>query len=652
MIRYHYLAVFLMLILGACSDNNDFWGKEEDSIHAGDAPLIPVYFASYDGEEGNVATRTTLTENYEVNWAVKDKIGIAAVSRTNGSVVNKIYNPVNAGASSAFKAADGVEMKLAGGKYALYSYYPYSNKAIISNDGKVLFKLDRSMSQSYPNNVDKIGEYDCLYANVSNVTVSQDMSPWFSFTYRHALPMLKFTVTNVNGHYVKSIVVHDPSRTIAVSGPAEVKLEDGTVTVAEREIISTRVLEINNVSEDNNDVVAWMTLCPQVEGAQFEVYVRTKNDDIYEFSAKTLSASGELRAGKCYDLSIDMSKPAHVYPAPQKDTDGSYLLATSDDLIWVEKMVNIWQWKVDARLTDDIDLVSVTNWEPIGIEKAGGRSYEGTFDGAGHTIYNLNCKYPETDMVGLFCKMAGSVKDLHLKDAHVEGRAQVGAIAGSTSGTISGCFVEGEVVGEYIVGGIAGQCGSSPIENCYSSATVTANDAQQGIVGGIVGYSERGNINYCYATGDIKGGRFVGGVCGENYMGNIKGCMALNSSLTCTTTENSIHRVVGKGGDLEACAAIESMEVYIEGTQQTITTDNTFTGMNGASVTADQVRIASTYTNSPDDAGSPGLGWSAEEWGFIDVPSDPYLPWRKPYGELMDSGNSYLWRLAVTGGIK
>jgi hypothetical protein len=96
-----------------------------------------------------------------------------------------------------------------------------------------------------------------------------------------------------------------------------------------------------------------------------------------------------------------------------------------------------------------------------------------------------------------------------------------GGIAGINDGTIHNSYAAGTVTGDENVGGITGFNGfyiinninvGGKIVNSYFLGTVIGTDEQ---VGGIAGRNT-GSIIGCYFEGDVSGGNFVGGITGYN----------------------------------------------------------------------------------------------------------------------------------------
>ncbi len=212
-------------------------------------------------------------------------------------------------------------------------------------------------------------------------------------------------------------------------------------------------------------------------------------------------------------------------------------------------------------------------WEPIG--KDSDTVFSGTFDGNGHVICGLkmNCKESQT-YYGLFSNNKGTIENIGVTDGNIavnknygsgaivgcnEGIVRncyntseivgtavyssngynntIGGIVGCNkkSGTISGCYNEGNLIGEgiYTFGGIVGRNEESgTISECYNKGNLTADSAQRcqaRRVGGIVGYNAGGTISGCHNEGNVTatGGctgvsaNEVGGIVGDDYYGGV-----------------------------------------------------------------------------------------------------------------------------------
>jgi len=166
----------------------------------------------------------------------------------------------------------------------------------------------------------------------------------------------------------------------------------------------------------------------------------------------------------------------------------------------------------------DIDLSGIS-WSRAVIPELYGH-----FDGNGFIIQNLTIS--GKNYLGLFGIIAqgGEVKNLGVVDVQVLGTEDhIGALVGRSDGTLTHCFSSGTVSGNNAVGGLVGATadggefaarprGGGPITDCYSTCTVSGIES----VGGLVGYTGNVVVN-CYSAGSVAGDRSVGGLVGTNY---------------------------------------------------------------------------------------------------------------------------------------
>lgn len=186
------------------------------------------------------------------------------------------------------------------------------------------------------------------------------------------------------------------------------------------------------------------------------------------------------------------------YKNPKKQ----YQITSEEQLLGLASLVNeeqVSRWKptrtetfegVTFKLTKDIKLTS--EWTPIGTGES--ICFEGSFDGDGHTISNVNIK-SNADSIGFFGYLKGEVKNLN--------------VAGSIESTGGEC------------GGIVGSLdASASVTGCSAKMDINAGKK----TGGIVGNNNGGKIENCINRGDVSGTYKVGGVVGENWGGTVKKC--------------------------------------------------------------------------------------------------------------------------------
>ena len=210
--------------------------------------------------------------------------------------------------------------------------------------------------------------------------------------------------------------------------------------------------------------------------------------------------------------------------------DGEYyLISNATELNIFASMVNNGQTNIKGRLTADIVLNNISNWEswnenttglnswtPIG---SGSQPFTGTLDGDGHSVSGIYIN-SGTDYQGLVGVLGegGTLQNLGVKASYIKGGYYVGGLCGWNTGNVTNCYNIGSVEGNEIVGGLCGQ-NYATVTNCYNSGSVEGNYS----VGGVCGNSW-GNVTNCYNTGNVEGNEIVGGVCGWNDMGSITNC--------------------------------------------------------------------------------------------------------------------------------
>ena len=204
-----------------------------------------------------------------------------------------------------------------------------------------------------------------------------------------------------------------------------------------------------------------------------------------------------------------------------------------------------------VKLGADINLNN-KEWTPIGETNSGGKYFNGTFNGSGHTITGLKITNANGEYHGLFgyVTSGGTIQNLHVSgminfDDTLSSSPSAGGIAGYTYGTIENCSasvsigVKGSGTVIY-AGGIVGHLGSGIIKNCYSYISgnpllaESKNSGGSSCAGGIAGRIDGGTVQNCYTTGNVYanhyygGSSYAGGITGSVAYGTIQNCFALN----------------------------------------------------------------------------------------------------------------------------
>lgn len=167
----------------------------------------------------------------------------------------------------------------------------------------------------------------------------------------------------------------------------------------------------------------------------------------------------------------------------------------------------------------DIDASATKSWNsgagfvPIGSDA--GTSFDGVFDGLGHSISGLVIARPDTDNVGLFGYSTGILRNVSLSTAAIGGGNNVGALVGyNDGGSLSNVSAGGAVAASGdVAGGLVGfNSNAGDISSASSTVAVVGAGSK---VGGLVGQND-GALASVSATGLIIGADTVGGLVGYN----------------------------------------------------------------------------------------------------------------------------------------
>ena len=155
------------------------------------------------------------------------------------------------------------------------------------------------------------------------------------------------------------------------------------------------------------------------------------------------------------------------------------------------------------------DVWAGAGFVPVG---AAATPFVGKLDGTGHIISDLRIAKSGVSDVGLLGSVgaAGAVANVGLSNSNVTGSTNVGALAGSNAGTISGSFANGAVVGDLNGGGLVGN-NTGTIADSYARGSVGGNNSMAGLVG-----NNSGSIQRSYADASVGGASNVGGLVAVN----------------------------------------------------------------------------------------------------------------------------------------
>jgi len=199
------------------------------------------------------------------------------------------------------------------------------------------------------------------------------------------------------------------------------------------------------------------------------------------------------------------------------------------------------------KLASNIDLGNLS-WDTIGRnhDDEGDDPFRGTFDGQGHTVYNLKIYIEDNkrDSVGFIGSAKNAIiKGLTIQNVSINADYFVGAIVGKlVSGEIYDCHVKGDISIEArrnYAAGIVGD-GYYSMENCSVTADNRGSITSKAVAGGLCGRINEGAhiIKNCVVKNmDIQSGQQIAAITGFVHYGNtIEGCVAENVNLTLTVT--------------------------------------------------------------------------------------------------------------------
>jgi hypothetical protein len=220
-------------------------------------------------------------------------------------------------------------------------------------------------------------------------------------------------------------------------------------------------------------------------------------------------------------LATTAVEPGVVDPLAEKGTPTNpYIIATWQNLYWLNLSVNSWAWSKHFIQTDNIvfpDEIKTWNdsagWNPIGNAST---IFTGVYDGGDNEIRGLYINRPDDSWIGMFGynSSAAVLKNIGVLNLTITGNINIGGLIGGNYGLITNCFTIGALTGNRNVGGLAGS-NNGTITNSYAAVTVIGNS---NYIGGLVG-SNTGMVENSYASGSVSGGSSstsVGGLIGGN----------------------------------------------------------------------------------------------------------------------------------------
>ena len=249
-----------------------------------------------------------------------------------------------------------------------------------------------------------------------------------------------------------------------------------------------------------------------------------------DLSAKTVTVTAPENGNKAllkitviYTDGNELTASRALHSQGYKVENNTYTVYTAEGLLAWDK-VACENLTTNCTLAADITLPAPetggSNWVAPGAwgYNTEQYNYKGTFDGNGHTISGIVINSITNDH-GLISYLSteGVVKNVHIKDAQINGHGFLGGIVAGNNGTVINCTFDGKIFGQNTSEGISEK------------------------VGGIVGSNESGGrIIACYSTGEISSPKYVGCVVGINKNDN-------NGVVSCYYQTNTEMQGIGRG---------------------------------------------------------------------------------------------------------
>ena len=199
----------------------------------------------------------------------------------------------------------------------------------------------------------------------------------------------------------------------------------------------------------------------------------------------------------------DFAEEEYNYVAPGIELiNGEYVIVSEEGLWSLAEHVNSGTKAINTfagktfKLGVDIDLKN-QEWTPIG----SGFAFDGTFDGDGHTIKNLNVNVSK--FAGLFGDVHGTIKNVKVQGAKISSHHYAGTIVGYIYGNVMNCEVSDAIITSTVeeVNGVYDNGDKTGGIVCYvgenGNYQITGNKVNNVVItgyrdmGGIVGYLQK-----------------------------------------------------------------------------------------------------------------------------------------------------------------
>ncbi len=363
----------------------------------------------------------------------------------------------------------------------------------------------------------------------------------------------------------------------------------------------------------------------------------------FDFSTTWGIANGFLEPFlRVFPLPDIADYPPSTVPTGSGTLGDPFLIASIENLYWLSQTDSVWNDNAYFQQTGDIDASESYLWDsgkgftPIGDSP----SFNGNYDGGGHTISGVFIDRPNNNEIGFFSATNGAqISDLGLTEMEITGNNSVGGVSGlSIDIELYNVYVTGTITGKSEVGGLLGYTTSAYVSDSYSKADVIASNDD---IGGIIGYfdgtdsSPGDEIVRSYSTGTITGANDIGGLVGD-----VTAYQIIDSYTTGS--------VSGTGADIGGLTGTGTVNIVTSYSSASVSGSSNTGGLVGRNSSSSV--LTSTYWNTESSGQSNGIGSDGNSqsptgltssqmqfqsnfsgfdfsttWGIVNGFSEPYL---------------------------
>ncbi len=380
-----------------------------------------------------------------------------------------------------------------------------------------------------------------------------------------------------------------------------------------------------------------VTVESYAEGFEKLLPTFTSDEVSYWYATEDFTGTRQTKIAATATGDVDFYEKADI-----RYVDNCYEIYSYSGLTYFASYVNNGETKACGKLMKDIvaneNLYSsnVKQWKPIGYygsAVSNSNTFQGTFDGQGHTISGLVTSSTSVQRAGLFGTVAGSavIKNVGVIDSWMEAKCFAGAIAGYANGSslnISNVYnlsttlsTKGTCSSTIYAGGFVGKAnnGSVTITNSYDASI----NETTGTFGSYVGYSNKtptyrncftwynestpsadfwngtvaSSLHYYNANGvkgSIWGQNIVAGDYYPNFSGKIEKTMYLTwddasekVNMSSLTIPDGVELVIKNGKQFYANGKIYEGELTAEDIQELKTASATLKPISGIALSKD-----------------------------------------------------------------